>query len=432
MVNFLGFSIRRTSKLNSGCLKPFSKPFDTGWKLLMDVIMKIICFGWNLLLLSQHALFQFPTVLLPSCVRHNQDNIPVDVPSKNNFKRSHGSGRFSYKLRNSKKSNFIRRNCMSHRSKCQESPFRLRFTVIRRTTKPRRFRSAKASSGGNSDKWKWWKFHPPSIPPSMLESSSTKEWDDSETQEWEKDSDDPIGLFYQDVTFSCLDNVPAFVDISVPNVTCDFISVDNNFPDRFRLNFPPHSVFGHVLDGDDPLDEVDSWNEVLPSRKPRSVGKRKSAPAKTATKAAKQHRRKAAPRPNRRKAAPRTKAAPKTTAAPQQSLWSSAGHPKNRLYIDSGASVHIIFNHELLEGILAIDRPLQISAGGKDIHLSEVGLLHTALRHLPLPTKNYYYDETAIANLLSFSRIAEEYYVICNTRIDDAIYVQSKVDGKYL
>ena len=75
---------------------------------------------------------------------------------------------------------------------------------------------------------------------------------------------------------------------------------------------------------------------------------------------------------------------------------------------------------------------MKISAGGKDIHLSQVGSLHTALRHLPVPTKNYYYDESAIANLLSFSRIAEEYHVICNTRVDNAIYVQSKVDGKYL
>ena len=44
----------------------------------------------------------------------------------------------------------------------------------------------------------------------------------------------------------------------------------------------------------------------------------------------------------------------------------------------------------------------------------------------------YHYSETAIANLLSFAKLADEYYIICNTRIDDAIYVQSKDDGKYL
>ena len=44
----------------------------------------------------------------------------------------------------------------------------------------------------------------------------------------------------------------------------------------------------------------------------------------------------------------------------------------------------------------------------------------------------YHYSENAIANLLSFTKLADDYYIICNTRIDDAIYVQSKDDGKYL
>ena len=44
----------------------------------------------------------------------------------------------------------------------------------------------------------------------------------------------------------------------------------------------------------------------------------------------------------------------------------------------------------------------------------------------------YHYNKNAIANLLSFAKLADNYYIICNTRIDDAIYVQSKDDGKYL
>ena len=44
----------------------------------------------------------------------------------------------------------------------------------------------------------------------------------------------------------------------------------------------------------------------------------------------------------------------------------------------------------------------------------------------------YHYSENAIANLLSFAKLADNYYIICNTRIDDAVYVQSKDDGKYL
>ena len=44
----------------------------------------------------------------------------------------------------------------------------------------------------------------------------------------------------------------------------------------------------------------------------------------------------------------------------------------------------------------------------------------------------YHYSKNTIANLLSFAKLADNYYIICNTRIDNAIYVQSKDDGKYL
>ena len=64
--------------------------------------------------------------------------------------------------------------------------------------------------------------------------------------------------------------------------------------------------------------------------------------------------------------------------------------------------------------------------------MEQVGSLHQALRHLPLPVTTYHYIKTAIANLLLFTKLADEYYIICNTRVDDVIYVQSKDDGKYL
>ena len=79
-----------------------------------------------------------------------------------------------------------------------------------------------------------------------------------------------------------------------------------------------------------------------------------------------------------------------------------------------------------------LDRPLKIQAGGKPILISQVGFPHQALRHLLLPVTTYHYSETAIANLLSFAKLADDYYIICNTRIDDTIYEQSKDDSKYL
>ena len=75
---------------------------------------------------------------------------------------------------------------------------------------------------------------------------------------------------------------------------------------------------------------------------------------------------------------------------------------------------------------------MKISAGGKPIKLSQVGSLHTALRHLPLLVDDYHYNEIAITNLLSFARLADDYYILCNKRINDAIYDQSKEDEKYL
>ena len=113
-------------------------------------------------------------------------------------------------------------------------------------------------------------------------------------------------------------------------------------------------------------------------------------------------------------------------------MASVTGYPKNRLYINSGASLHILFNKELLGELNDIKVPIKIQAGGKPFHIKQIGSLHQALRHLPLPVSAYHYSETVIANLLLFAELVNEYYIICNTRIDNAIYVQSKDDNKYL
>ena len=113
-------------------------------------------------------------------------------------------------------------------------------------------------------------------------------------------------------------------------------------------------------------------------------------------------------------------------------MTSVAEHPKNRLYIDSGASLYILFNKELLRKFHNIHKPLKIQDGGKPFHTKQIGSLYQALRHPSLPVTAYHYSEIAIANLLLFLKLADEYYIICNTRIYDAIYVQSKDDGKYL
>ena len=181
-----------------------------------------------------------------------------------------------------------------------------------------------------------------------------------------------------------------------------------------------------------PLDDLGPWKEVVqPTKKPRSVGPHKSKPKKTTSmKKTRQKNKKSRsvtiqiPDETRsvKVEVPKGKELRRgdDPSTPQR-LASVAGYPKNRLYIDSGASIHILFNRELLGGIVNLDKSIKIQAGGKPIHLSQIGSLHKALRHLPLPVSTYHYSENAIANLMSFAKLADDYYIICNTRIDDAI-----------
>ena len=241
--------------------------------------------------------------------------------------------------------------------------------------------------------------------------------------------------------------------------------------DWFPISFPKHCVFGHILLNTDPLDDVDSWKKVVqPSKKPRSVGPHRSNLMQTVWKTTSnkklRHKNKKSRsitlqlpgEQDKKIKGPRSGNTPDDikfrsehthndhistisdiqelrsvddSSIPQR-MTNVAGHPKNRLCINSGACLPILFNKELLGKLNDIKVTVKIQAGGKPFHIKQIGSLHQALRHLPLTVSAYYYSETTIANLLSFAKLADEYYIICNTRIDDTIYVQSKDDGKYL
>ena len=104
-------------------------------------------------------------------------------------------------------------------------------------------------------------------------------------------------------------------------------------------------------------------------------------------------------------------------------MTSVTGHPKNRLYINSSASLHILINKDLIRELHSTDKPLKVQAGDKPFHIKQIGSLHQALRHLPLPLTAYHYSETVIANLLLCAKLADKYYIIYNTKIDGAIYL---------
>ena len=256
-----------------------------------------------------------------------------------------------------------------------------------------------------------------------------------------------------------------------PDLCNDYISMEQGSTDRFSINFPRHYVLGHVLLDTNRLDNVDSWKEVVqPTKKPRSVDPHKLKPMQTLKKKTKNKKRQQRNKKSRSVTIqvpencknknkelrsdntpvhikPRGECAPNNPistisdlhelrnddedSTPQR-MTNVAGHPENRLHIDSGASLHIIFDKELISELYNTDKPLKIQASDKLFHIKQIESLHQALQYLPLPVFAYHHSETAITNLLLFAKLEDEYYIICNTRIDDAIYVQSKADGNYL
>ena len=70
-----------------------------------------------------------------------------------------------------------------------------------------------------------------------------------------------------------------------PDLCNNFMSNKPEYIDWFCINFPWHCVLGHIFLDSNPLNDVDSWKEVVqPSRKPRNVGSSKSKPKKTTSK----------------------------------------------------------------------------------------------------------------------------------------------------
>ena len=87
------------------------------------------------------------------------------------------------------------------------------------------------------------------------------------------------------------------------------------------------------------------------------------------------------------------------TPVPKQKVVSRAGKHKDAYYLDSGASIHLLFNRETLEDIEPLEETKSIatgSAGG--LELSQIGSLSKTFEHLPLPKKGYYFDTNAMAN----------------------------------
>ena len=200
-----------------------------------------------------------------------------------------------------------------------------------------------------------------------------------------------------------------------PDLCKDYISMEQDKNDRFSISFLRHCVFGHVLSDTDPLVDVDSWKEVVqPSKKPRSVDSRRSNPIQTTRKTTsnkklQQKNKKSrsvtlqlpGDRDKKNKGSSndntpddiklRSEHTPNDlistifdiqelrsvddSSTPQR-MTSVPGHPKNRLYIDNSASLHILFYKELLRELNDIKVSLKVQAGGKLFHIKQIRTLH--------------------------------------------------------
>ena len=104
---------------------------------------------------------------------------------------------------------------------------------------------------------------------------------------------------------------------------------------------------------------------------------------------------------------------------------------QNNILMDSGASIPLIFNRDLLDNILPLKYFKKINSGGGNFKSKLGGSLTKALHHLPLPKKGYFYNPDAVANLLSMAKVSNKYHITMDTNIDNAIYVHND-DGSYI
>ena len=237
---------------------PIIIPFDTGWTIILRLIDKLM---YCTLLLSwifqdtvvprlQSSKDYVCDIVLPYLF--DWKHTPILRKIKNRDKSSHGAGKFSMKLRNSKKSSYNERNCKSGRHNRRHSFLRHKPSKIRQYANAR------------------------SLPDLNVKTRSVK----GTKHPSPRRRDRMIRALHrrqvrEQLHLSNLNQ--HILPYDEPNLYNDFITKDTSQPSRFIINFPRHCVLGHVLSDSDPLNDLGPWKEVVrPTKKPRSVGPHKS------------------------------------------------------------------------------------------------------------------------------------------------------------
>ena len=103
----------------------------------------------------------------------------------------------------------------------------------------------------------------------------------------------------------------------------------------------------------------------------------------------------------------------------------------NALVLDSGASLHLMVNKDMLQNVRTDPNPTNIHCGGKSWSNNQVGQLCDELKVLPLPQDDLHLHTDGVANLLSLALLSESHRIFLDTRIDNAFYVY-KDNGEYI
>jgi hypothetical protein len=103
----------------------------------------------------------------------------------------------------------------------------------------------------------------------------------------------------------------------------------------------------------------------------------------------------------------------------------------NVLVLDSGASLHLFANKDMLQNVRANPSPTTIHCGGKSWSNNQVGDLCDDLKILPLPQDDLHLHKDGVANLVSLALLSKSHKIVLDTSIDNAFYVY-KDNGEYI
>ena len=103
----------------------------------------------------------------------------------------------------------------------------------------------------------------------------------------------------------------------------------------------------------------------------------------------------------------------------------------NALVLDSGASLHLFANADMLQKVTASSSPTTIHCGGKSWSNNQVGELCDDLKTLPLPQDDLHLHKDGVANLISLAALSKLHRITLDTSVDNAFYVY-KDNGEYV